>query len=512
MRQYVRPTAPPRYHENLLLVGVAGAEDVRGPMRTRALLAPLFAPLADIVGEPQAAAIDEATSVATAPATATLDWMVRSGRVRRVVPLLPEDERPGPAARVEARTTRATVAGASRVADPVMAGSSLVEVQNGADLERLRADLAATPGVEFVSRVPIRYLALPARPAKRGAARTASRTASRTATRRAAGAPAASALWNLRKIGWHEARARRGFQDATGIRVAILDSGIDDAHPELRRHVKRNEWAHPDYPNASGAKDIIGHGTHVAGTIGAYINGDVGISGVCQCELHAWKIFDDRPDYDADARLYQYYVEPVMYVRALAACLTGGIDVMNLSIGGGGEPDPVERRLFDRLLARGVTVVAAMGNEREEGSPTSYPAAIPGVIAVGATGADDTVTTFSNRGSHISLCAPGAGIWSTLPTYPGNTGYRAEFGPNGSPRQGRPIARERSYAAWDGTSMATPHVTGAAALLRAKLGAVGPEEVRARLERAADRVPAMRRRGRDPDYGAGRLNLDKLLR
>src|SRR5262249_29705258 len=151
------------------------------------------------------------------------------------------------------------------------------------------------------------------------------------------------------------------------------------------------------------------------------------------------------------------------YRRALADSLDQGINVINLSIGGPGRPDFQEQTLFDSLLANGTTIVAAMGDERLEGSPTSFPAAIPWVIAVGATSLNDRVANFSNRGNHISVCAPGVAIWSTLPTYPGQFGFEAVIGPNGEPVEGKPQRRDTDYAAWDGTSMATPHVTAAVA-------------------------------------------------
>jgi subtilisin family serine protease len=156
-----------------------------------------------------------------------------------------------------------------------------------------------------------------------------------------------------------------------------------------------------------------------------------------------------------------------------------------------------------------------MGNDRQQGSPTTYPGAIPGVIAVGATGVDDAVTVFSNRGDHIALSAPGKAIWSTLPTYPGQTGFSAVIGPNGQVQQGNPIGRETSFDAWDGTSMATPHVTGCTALLMAKHndegGKLTPAQARDMLMQSADKVPGMQGSGFTADYGAGRLNLFRLL-
>lgn len=201
-----------------------------------------------------------------------------------------------------------------------------------------------------------------------------------------------------------------------------------------------------------------------------------------------------------------------MYLRAVAECLDQNMDVVNLSIGGPGEPDAQEQRLFDALLESGTTVVAAMGNEREDGSPISYPAAIPGVIAVGATTVNDTVALFSNRGDHITICAPGKAIWSTLPTYDGNYGFDAVEGPGGRPAKGRAIRRETHYDAWDGTSMAAPHVAAAAALVIARNGRMDRQDLRRLLTRTVDRVSGMGGANFHPDYGAGRLNLVRLLR
>jgi subtilisin family serine protease len=132
---------------------------------------------------------------------------------------------------------------------------------------------------------------------------------------------------------------------------------------------------------------------------------------------------------------------------------------------------------------------------------------------VGATGLDDRIAVFSNSGNHIAVSAPGKAIWSTLPRYPGQTGFSAEIGPDGQPRQGKAQKREINYDAWDGTSMATPHITGCAALLVAKHGAgtLSPAQIRTALMQKADKVSDMDGADFTPDFGAGRVNLDNLL-
>jgi subtilisin family serine protease len=317
-------------------------------------------------------------------------------------------------------------------------------------------------------------------------------------------------MWNLAKILWARARAAQGFRDADEINVAVLDTGVDTTHPDLQGRVSKYVYLHPDTNVVSGQKDIVGHGTHVAGIIGALIGNGAGINGICNCHLNVWKIFPDQTQYSPEENEFAYFVDPVMYRRALADCLDENIDVINLSIGGPGEPDHQELQLFNALMARGTTIVAAMGNERQEGSPTSYPAAILGVIGVGATGLNDRVTNFSNRGDHITVCAPGKSIWSTLPTYSGQFGFSANLVGN-RPVEGKEMSRETDYDAWDGTSMASPHVAAAAALLIAKEGRNGPTAVKNQLSRKSDAVPAMGNKPFDSDYGFGRLNLLRLL-
>jgi subtilisin family serine protease len=168
------------------------------------------------------------------------------------------------------------------------------------------------------------------------------------------------------------------------------------------------------------------------------------------------------------------------------------VRAINLSIGGSFRAR-LEGQLIQRLQEAGVVVCAAMGNEFEEGNPTEYPGAWDGVVAVGAMSETSIRSPFSNTGRHIDLVAPGSNIVSTLP------------------RRRSPILDETNYAAWSGTSMATPHVTAAAALIAAAHPAWTGDQIKARLQRATTRLAPMGSRPRTSEYGSGLLNLARAV-
>jgi subtilisin family serine protease len=165
------------------------------------------------------------------------------------------------------------------------------------------------------------------------------------------------------------------------------------------------------------------------------------------------------------------------------------VKVLNLSLGG--QYDRAEADIVADLLDAGVTVVAAMGNDYQQGNPTSYPAACEGVIAVGATDEADRRARFSRTGKHIALVVPGVNILSTVPRYPSA------------------LASTVDYDSWPGTSMAAPHVAAAAALLLAKTPDPRPAAVRKHLMDTADRVSGQTEW--NEEYGAGRLNISAAL-
>ncbi len=284
--------------------------------------------------------------------------------------------------------------------------------------------------------------------------------------------------WSHGAIHMHEARERAGFRDATGVTVAIVDSGVDRLHPDLKASIDH-------YINflapAEDDRDYRGHGTHVAGIVAAGINNKIGVAGLCKARLAILKALPRRGgSWNA-----------VAYYQALARPIELKARVVNLSLGG--DFDPGEKDVILDLLDAGIVVVAAMGNEFEEGNPTSYPAAYEGVIAVGATDEVDRRASFSCTGSHISLMAPGERILSTVPRYPSE------------------LAETTLYDSWPGTSMAAPHVAAAAALLLTKKPHLTPAQVKKQLCKTTDKVPLQKKRP-DEQYGWGRLNVAKALR
>jgi len=370
-------------------------------------------------------------------------------------------------------------------ADDPLANLTMIEIDESQPLEPLMLELANDPVVERVSRVPIRHLI--GDPPAAG-----SQDAIRT-------------WWNLAKIGWREARAAAHFVEADQINVAILDTGIDAHHPDLAGRV-HGYWR----MGGVSDQDIVGHGTHVAGTIAAGIGNGAGIDGVCACRLWTYKVFDDQPAYYEEKRRFEYLVSPKAYLKALRQCTFDDVRVINLSLAGY-ERDPEEEQVIRQLIGANRVIVAGMGNDRNGANREAYPAAFDGVIAVGATSADDRCIQSSSYGRHIALCAPGDAIWSTLPTYPGQRYFDAVFDGPQQPRRGAPDNRPTGYHFWRGTSMAAAHVSGAVALLLASKPGLSPDAVRRRLIDTAEKVPEMSNASFTPEHGAGRLALAALL-
>jgi subtilisin family serine protease len=339
--------------------------------------------------------------------------------------------------------------------DDDIAGLAIAELDPKAD-QRAIDHAASANAIDYIEPVPAHWL-----------------------TQSASG-PTADPLenlqWGLRAVRWFDANR----PDASDVSVAILDTGIDAGHPDFAG--VEITYDH----SGTRAEDIVGHGTHVAGIVGAATNNAVGIAGVARCAIHMWKIFPDQPT-DGD-----FYVDPDLIADALRAASEAGVSALNLSIGGT-QSSSTEQLLIRRLVRRGVVVVAAMGNEYQDGNPIEYPAAYEGVLAVGAIAETRERSDFSNTGRHIGICAPGSNILSTLP------------------RRASAYRSEKMYASWSGTSMATPHVTAAAALVAAENPAMGAADIAKRLRDTAATLSAMRGKARTNEYGDGLLNLAGAL-
>jgi subtilisin family serine protease len=241
--------------------------------------------------------------------------------------------------------------------------------------------------------------------------------------------------------------------------IAILDTGIDLNHPDLNVYAQKTFVA-----GTSTASDDNGHGTHVAG-IAAAMDNSIGVVGVAPgARLWAVKVLDK-----SGAGALSDVIAGIDYITAHA----NEIDVVNMSFGCQCESTALNSAVNNAVSA-GITFVAAAGNSGTDAS-TFYPASNPNVIAVGAIadsdgkcgglgpstqyGNDDTFATFSNYGPKVSIAAPGVNI---LSTYYGGT-----------------------YTTLSGTSMAAPHVAGAAALYKASHPNASPAEVKNALTNSA---------------------------
>jgi subtilisin family serine protease len=269
--------------------------------------------------------------------------------------------------------------------------------------------------------------------------------------------PYRSQQWDFTKI-----RVADAWQKSTGggVVVAVIDTGVDSTHPDLKGNVLQGYDAIANRV-AAGA-DGNGHGTHVAGTIAAVTGNGVGVSGVAPDV----KILPVKVLSDSGSGTMSDTAEGIVWAA------DNGAQVINMSLGSSSKVAAVSNAIA-YARSKGVTVVAAAGNERSSGSPTSYPGADAGLIAVAATDSADKFASYSNAGSYVDVAAPGSG---NISTYKG------------------------SYASLNGTSMASPHVAAVAALLKGYKGSLTPDQIEAALEKSAVDLGTT---GFDNDYGNG---------
>ncbi|GAB6274790.1 MAG: S8 family peptidase [Peptococcaceae bacterium] len=269
------------------------------------------------------------------------------------------------------------------------------------------------------------------------------------------------------------------------IKIAVLDTGIDQDHEDLATKIVLNK----NFTSSKTANDMFGHGTHVAGIAAANTSNNKGVAGTgYDCPLMNIKVLGD----DGSGN-YSWVTQGIIWSVAK------GAKVINMSLTGD-QPSKTLEMAVDFAWRKGAILVTAAGNE---GCPTpTYPAFYQNCIAVGATDDKDSRSSFSNYGDWVDLAAPGgeidpetgsiiSGIYSTTPNH---ESFLNQYG----------IALNYDYLI--GTSTASPHVAGIAALVMSKYPGISNVKVREMVEKGTD--PAA---GFDP-WPVGRANAYKALK
>lgn len=265
------------------------------------------------------------------------------------------------------------------------------------------------------------------------------------------------------------------FATGRGVRVAVIDSGVDFGHPQLRDRVARGaDFLHDD---PTGRQDCVGHGTGVASIIAARPSPATGFQGLApDAVIVPIRISEQR---EIDGEAVGDRGSPAQFAQAIDfAVEQGDAQVINLSVVMT-DDNPLVRAAVERALAAGVVVVAAAGNlgGSGRGNPTPYPAAYEGVIGVGSVKSDGSRAPTSQFGPYVDLAAIGEGVTVA--------------------------ALVSGHSVNSGTSFATPFVAATAALIRQRFPDLTPAQVARRLTATADPAPGG---PRSAEYGAGLLN------
>jgi thermitase len=326
-------------------------------------------------------------------------------------------------------------------------GASVLRLDRAMDAESIRELLLTLPGVRYVER---NYLVF------------------------ACNDPMLSQQWGLTRIQASQAWAIAAPQRT--VYIAIIDTGVDANHPDLSQRMRRNSngtvYGYNAQLNNANTNDFHGHGTHCAGIAAAQTANGVGIAGVAgtaPVQMMPVKVLND-----------QGFGTMSDVARGITWAADNGAHVLSLSLGG----TAGTQQLADAVnyaWNRGCLVVAAAGNNGS--NAPFYPAFYENALAVAASDPDDRLTNFSQYGAWVDIAAPGSNILSTLPS--------------------------NAYEAWSGTSMACPHVAGAAALIWSCAPNLTNQQLRLALENNADPVQPYWFGGIGD--GKGRLNLHRAL-
>ncbi len=262
---------------------------------------------------------------------------------------------------------------------------------------------------------------------------------------------------------WEQIRAADAWDVTTGsdtVIIAVVDTGVDMDHPDLAAKIVSGY----DFVNGDAdPDDDHGHGTHVAGIAAAVTNNTLGVAGLSWgARIMPLKVLNSAGSgYASDV------------AAAITYAADNGAQVVNLSLGDS-QSSGTLTAATDYAHDAGVFIAAAAGNDGQ--NILFYPAANEHVVGVAATTSADTRASFSNYAAHVDVAAPGSSIYSAIP---GSYNYKS------------------------GTSMATPFVSGLAALVLSTNSTLTPDEVQAIIEQTADDLGDA---GRDDEYGWGRIN------
>ncbi|WP_190987858.1 S8 family serine peptidase [Pseudarthrobacter sulfonivorans] len=260
-----------------------------------------------------------------------------------------------------------------------------------------------------------------------------------------------------------------GVTTGSGIKVAVLDSGVASDNPDINPKVV----ARANFSGATTNEDIYGHGTHVAGIIAATHNTE-GVAGVCPgCTILAGKVLNDSGVGSSSS-----------VANGINWAVSNGAKVINMSIG-----VPASRTLetaVNNAWSNGVVLVAAAGNGGNQAK--IYPGAYAKVIAVGATDNKDAKAAFSTYGaSWVDVAAPGVNVYSTFPNHP----FALE----------KPNNRSQGYDVGNGTSMSSAIVAATAALVWSSTPGATATSVRAKVETTSEK-----KTGQGTYWAYGRVN------
>jgi subtilisin family serine protease len=384
--------------------------------------------------------------------------------------------------------------GARQLSDANPQGAATFSVPAGSDVRAAAESLSGAPGVLSAGPIIYRHMLglLPNDPQfTTGAVTEASNTTDQ---------------WDMFAIQMPSAWALT--TGSAAVKIAVIDTGYDTGNNDLMGKVDASvvyDLGNGTVDTKNGVEDKDGHGSDVSGIAAADTNNGVDVAAV------GWNV------HLLEARVFPYGTNPGASTQDIAAAINwavkNGAKVINLSLGSSTADNTYEEPAVAAAIKSGVIVVAAAGNDNA--NAIDFPAADPGVIAVGASaycdssknalaGGYEYVASYSNYGAGLALVAPGGD--------PDNTQTRCTTSTKGcidflqwitnlDSLQG-PFTEEVGLFA--GTSQASPHVAGAVALMVSKDPALSPAQALSLVELSADKIG-------DPHQGAGRLNVLNAL-